>query len=52
MGMDAETAFAPNAKAILADIPNYTNTQPPFRSARSRCDALEKGDISVAAVVS
>jgi uncharacterized protein (TIGR02118 family) len=23
-----QTAFAPHAQAILADIPNYTNTQP------------------------
>ena len=23
-----QAAFAPNAQAILADIPNYTNTQP------------------------
>ena len=23
-----QTAFAPHAQAIMADIPNYTNTQP------------------------
>jgi uncharacterized protein (TIGR02118 family) len=34
-----QTAFAPHAQAIMADIPNYTNTQPTFRSARLRCDA-------------
>lgn len=31
-----QAAFAPHAAAIMADIPNYTNTQPVIQIAESR----------------
>ena len=32
-----QTAFSPHAQAILADIPNYTNTQPTIQISESSC---------------
>ena len=32
-----QTAFAPHAQSILADIPNYKTPNPPFRSVKLGC---------------